>query len=708
MELCNAADSRTPKRGSAVPGFPFVVTGVLYYVWAGSPPTARAVSRASTPSRGVTAPTASNMALNWNRTFFHRGPERGVATGAADLRGASVPVVISASHRHLPSSNNWAMVMLFGTITVLYFAREILIPLAFALILTFVLSPVVALLQRSRIGRAPSVAVTVLMLIAAAGSVGWVIAFQLVDVAKELPRYRQNIHLKLEALRIPTKGPLGLAANSLREIARELSSPVAPTPDLVAPAQSRKQRTAPNTPAVPLPVQIVQPPADGLEYLCDLFQPVLRPVALIGLVLLFTVFMLIKRFDLRHRLFRLVGLSQINIMTRALDEAAQRVSRYLLMQVLVNAGFGALFGIGLYLIGVPNPALWGVVAGLLRIVPYVGTMVAAALPIALSLAAFDNWLPPLLVFLLFAGLELIIANFLEPWLYGANTGISSLALLVAAIFWTVLWGPAGLILSTPLTVCVVVLGRYVPQFAFLHTLLGDEIALGAGAQIYQRLLAMDQAEAHAIVDRCLKEKSLVELYDSVLIPALNLAEQDRHKGAIDTTREEFFFLSINDMITELSEYQLARVPSPAEDAAAQAGPAERLSARIICLPANDRADEVTAAMLAQLLEQAGHATVCLPIGHASPAEMLALIEIRPDDIVCISALPPYAFPPARTMCKLIRERYPKLKLVSGVWGFSGDTEKAKARFERTQPDRLLTSLAQAVEQIQELIQPKVS
>jgi hypothetical protein len=324
------------------------------------------------------------------------------------------------------------------------------------------------------------------------------------------------------------------------------------------------------------------------------------------------------------------------------------------------------------------------------------------------LAAFNNWLPPLLVFLLFAGLEMIIGNFVEPWLYGANTGISSLALLVAVVFWTILWGPAGLILSTPLTVCVVVLGRYVPQLSFLHVLLGDEVVLGAEAQIYQRLLAMDQPEAHAIVDRFLEARPLVELYDSVLIPALSLVEQDRHKGAIDPTREEFLFLSINDMITELSEHQPAHDSSQSEDAAAESGPAERLSARIICLPANDRADEVTAAMLAQILEQAGHAALSLPIAHASLVEMLALLEIRQDDVICISALPPFAFPPARTMCKLIRERFPKVKLVIGVWGFSGDTEKAKARFERTQPDRLLTSLAQAVEQIQELIRPKAS
>ncbi|MGA2194785.1 MAG: AI-2E family transporter [Bryobacteraceae bacterium] len=600
------------------------------------------------------------------------------------------------------------MVMLFGTIAALYFAREILIPLAFALILTFVLSPVVALLERSRIGRVPSVAVTVLVTIAAAGCVGGIIAIQLVDVAKELPRYEQNIDAKMGALRIPTKGPLGLAANSLKEIARELSSPGATAPVPGPPVPNRKQRTAPGTPELPLPVEIVPQPANEWDYLRDLAQPVLRPLALTGLVLIFTIFMLVKRFDLRQRFFRLVGLGQINIMTQALDDAAHRVSRYLLMLVLVNAGFGTLFGLGLYCIGVPYPALWGVIGGLLRIVPYIGTMVAAALPIALSLAAFNSWLPPLLVFLLFASLELIIANFVEPWLYGTNTGISSLALLVAAVFWTILWGPAGLILSTPLTVCLVVMGRYVPQLAFLHILLGDEVVLGTEAQIYQRLLAMDQPEAHAIVDQFLKEKPLVELYDSVLIPALSLAEQDRHKGGIDSTREEFLFLSINDLITELSEYQPAHDSPPAEAAAAESGKAERLITRIICLPANDRADEVTAAMLAQILEQAGHAALSLPIAHASLAEMLALLEVRPDDVICICALPPYAFTPARTMCKLIRERFPKVKLVIGVWGFGGDTEKAKARFERTQPDRLLTSLAQAVEQIQELIQPKAS
>jgi predicted PurR-regulated permease PerM len=590
-------------------------------------------------------------------------------------------------------------VVLLGTIAALYFAREILIPFAFALVLTFLLTPAVALLQRLHAGRVVSVFTTVLVSIAVAGGIGWVIANQLVDVANQLPQYRQNIHAKIEAFHIPVTGQLGHAAASVEEVIRELSDPGAPSPASPAQRQNRKQPIAPPASVSPVPVQMVQPPATGWAELRDLGTPVLAPLGRAGMVVIFTIFMLLKREDLRNRLLRLAGLGQLNLMTQALDDASGRVSRYLLMQFLVNASFGILFGCGLYWIGVPNPALWGVVAGILRYVPYVGTPVAATLPIALSLAVFDGWLRPLFVFLLVAGLELIIANFVEPWLYGARVGISSLALLVSAVFWTVLWGPAGLILSTPLTVCVVVLGRHVPQLSFLHILLGDEPALAAEAQIYQRLLAMDQLEAHTIVDQFLRGRPLAELYDSVLIPALSLAEQDRHKGAMDAAREEFLFLSINEMIVEFSEYQLA-------DSALLSDVVEHPDHRILCLPAHDRADEVMAAMLAQLLEQKGFTTLSFPLVGPSPNEVLAAIEAGRSDVVCISALPPYAFAPARAMCKQIRERFPKLKVVVCVWGFSGDTQKAMARFERTQPDRLSTSLAETVEHVQELLTSK--
>jgi|SRR5579863_518185 len=612
---------------------------------------------------------------------------------------------MSVSRRSPTHSNIGAVVLVFAVVAALYFARDILIPLAFALTLTFLLTPAVTLLEKLRLGRVLPVIVTILVSITASGWITWTIANQLVDVASQLPTYRQNIHAKIEALRNRRKGPLGRAADSAEEIGQELSSPGAPAIASTPPVRNQKERNAPKPPPPAVPVQIVRPRTDGLADLPDLLKPVLAPLGRAGMVLIFAIFMLLKREDLRNRVLRLVGLGQMNMMTQALDDAASRVSRYLLMQFLVDAGFGTLFGIGLYFIGVPNPVLWGVLAGILRIVPYVGTLVAAAMPIILSLAVFDGWLPPLLVFCLFAGLELIISNFVEPLLYGAHTGISSLALLVTAVFWTVLWGPAGLILSTPLTVCVVVLGRYFPQLSFLHILLGDDEALEAEAQLYQRLLAMDQSEARAIVESFLKGRPLIELYDSVLIPALSLAEQDRHNGTLDTTHENFLFLSINEMMAEFAEYHpVIGSPEKEADDLGQR-PTVDFNSRILCLPALDQADEITAAMLAQLLEQKGYVALSFPHG-ASPIEMVALLSPKPHDLICISALPPYAFSPARVICKQIRGRFPGITVIACVWGFTGDTEKAKARFERNQPDRLLTSLAQALEQIEGLVSLK--
>ena len=510
---------------------------------------------------------------------------------------------MSVSRRSPTQSNIGAVVLVFAVVAALYFARDILIPLAFALVLTFLLTPAVALLEKLRLGRVLPVILAVLVSMAAAGWITWIIANQLVDVASQLPTYRQNIHVKIEALRNRGKGPLGRAADSAEDIGKELSSPDAPAIVSTPPIRSQKDRNAPKIPPAPVPVQIVPTRTNGWSEIPDLLKPFLAPLGRAGMVLIFAIFMLLKREDLRNRLLRLVGLGQMNMMTQALDDAAHRVSRYLLMQFLVDAGFGTLFGTGLYFIGVPNPVLWGVLAGILRIVPYVGTLVAAAMPIILSLAVFNGWLPPLLVFSLFAALELVISNFVEPLLYGAHTGISSLALLVTAVFWTVLWGPAGLILSTPLTVCVVVLGRYFPQLSFLHILLGDDEALEAEAQLYQRLLAMDQSEARTIVESFLKERPLIELYDSVLIPALSLAEQDRHNGTLDTTHEDFLFLSISEMMAEFSEYHPVLGSPEKEDGDRGPGPTGDYNGRILCLPALDQADEITAAMLAQLLEQ---------------------------------------------------------------------------------------------------------
>jgi predicted PurR-regulated permease PerM len=579
--------------------------------------------------------------------------------------------------------------ILIAVISVLYLAREILIPLALAITLALILTPAVTCLQKIRLGRVPAVALVMTVTIAAAGGIGWVIFNQLVGVANELPRYQQNIHNKLKALRTPGKGALGRATASVKELGKELTSAQAPA---AAPVPSDRGSR-------PLPVQIVEAPANELEYVRDLVKPFLAPLGVFGIVLIFSVFLLIKQDDLRNRLFRLAGLDQLNVMTQALDDATRRVSRYLLMQLLVNTCFGVFGGIGLYLIGVPYAALWGSVAGILRIVPYAGAVVSALLPFTLSLAVFDNWTPPLLVFLLFATLELVTANFVEPWLYGIHTGISALALLLTTVFWTVLWGPAGLILSTPLTVCVVVLGRYVPQFSFLHVILGDEAVLVAEGRFYQRLLAMDDQEARAVADLYLSGNSLRQLYDSVIIPALTMAEQDRHKGALDQNREEFLFLSIKEMLVEFSEKTLQSDAASAE-AAREGLPVERRPeasrGRVLCLPANDEADEITAAMLAQLLEQAGYTAISFSL-DPSLQQAVGLMDPGEHDTFCISALPPFAFASARTLSRQLQLRFPRTKMIIGVWGFAGDTERALQRFQPSRPDKLVTSLADAVE-----------
>lgn len=296
------------------------------------------------------------------------------------------------------------------------------------------------------------------------------------------------------------------------------------------------------------------------------------------------------------------------------------------------------------------------------------------------------------MFVLFAALELLTGNLVEPWLYGIHTGVSSLALLLSTIFWAALWGPAGLILSTPLTVCVLVLGRYVPQFSFLHILLGDEAPLVAEALIYQRLLAMEEQEARAVADGYLKDHSLTEFYDSVLIPMLTMAEHDRHKGALDRPREAFVFLSIKEMLAEFPDYSLKLDSAEAALEPKPTWPA----GRVICIPSNDEADEVSATMLSQLLELGGCAALSFPV-DPDLREMLQVLQPSADDVICISALPPFAFSHAKTLSRQLRTSFPTTKIMVGVWGFAGETKQALERFQAPRPDYLVTTLQQAVQ-----------
>jgi predicted PurR-regulated permease PerM len=620
------------------------------------------------------------------------------------------------------SSNLNPLLWLVGAVLILYFARAVLIPLALALTLNFLLMPLVLRLQRWRVRRVMAVALVTLVFVAVVGGMGWVVADQLLQVASDLPKYRQNIRNKIEALHLPRESALGRAADSVKEIDSDfLEVPDARNPE--AGSQGAGVKSPLSQPALPqtalpqsqsaVPVQVVSPPATGLLYLEQLLGPLLKPLGTAGMVVIFTVFILLKQEDLRDRFLRLAGVGQLHAMTLALDDAAQRISRYLVMQFVVNACYGLCFGIGVFLIGIPNALLWGVVAGMFRIVPYAGAMAATVFPLVLSLAISHGWGPPVLVILLFACLDMVASNIVEPWLYGAHTGISSLAVLVTTVFWTMLWGWAGLVLAVPLTVCVIVLGRYVPRMSFLHVLLGDETALSVEAQFYQRLLALDQDDARGIAQTFLKSHTLMRLYDQVMIPALALAEQDRHKGALNETRESFIFLSTSEIVSELALYRPEEVApkprrlmsrwrgreTPAKPSNSHVEPVPS-DMRVFCLAANDRADEITSSMLAQLLERAGHGVVSLPVG--SPfAEIVEHLPPEPQDVICISAVPPFAFAQAASLCQLVRLHLPDVKILVGVWGYSGDLDKALERFGTAHPDAVVATLAQAVGQIGE-------
>lgn len=599
-----------------------------------------------------------------------------------------------ANARKLSLLNQPVLLVAVGIFT-LYFARDLLIPLVLALTLSFLLTPLVNLLQKIGLGRIVAVALVLILSALAMAGVGWVVAQQLLTVAEDLPAYRLNIDSKLAELHAPKTGPLGQAIRSLSDIATELTQSK-PVPAPVVASSRRRQAVLRNT--EPNRVEIVPAPVSNFEYLRRFLRPMIRPLGTTLVIVVFTIFMMIKREDLRNRLLLLAGKGRINLMTQALDDAASRISRYLRMQFLVNGSYGLLFGLGLFWIGVPNATLWGVLAGILRLVPYLGTMVGAFLPICLSLAVFPSWWPTLWIVVLYGCLEIVIANFVEPWLYGKHTGISSLGLLVAAIFWTLLWGWAGLILSTPLTVCVIVLGRYVPQLSFLHIVLGDEAEMPSEAHFYQRLLAMDEREAHEIAIGYLQGKPLVELYDNVVLPALRLAEEDRHKGSLDEDREAFLFLSITELVAELSDYAQSPASNPAANEIPFTAPAAKDRPLVVCVAAKDQADEVSALMLAQLLEQAQFTTMVL-VSSAMSEQLLQRLAQEPTTIVCISALPPFAFAQAKAVYLKIRAEMPANPIYVGMWGSSEELEKVIQRFGQVRPDRVFATLDKILEAI---------
>jgi len=588
-------------------------------------------------------------------------------------------------------------------ITALYFARVMLVPLALAVLFTFVLAPLVSALERIRIPRFLAIFLVVGIAVSGIGIMGWTVGNQLIEVTNQLPSYKTNIKEKIDAIHNPKNRRLDKAADAMKELGKEIAENP-PAPNEPAPSSLKNSGSGKATTQQPkaVPVQVFQPVSNPLESL----NSVITPLGSAVIVLVLTIFMLAGREDLRNRLIGLVGHGHLNLMTQALDDAGSRVSRYLLLQLVINACFGVVIGLGLYFIGIPNSMLWGVVAGLMRFLPYVGSPLAAVLPILLSLAIFPTWTGPVATIGLYFIVEMLVANFLEPLIYGTHTGISSFAILFAAIFWTLIWGPIGLLLSTPLTVCLVVIGRHVPALHFLNIMLGDQPVLSPEAHYYQRLLASDQAEAKQVLEEYLKTNSLEDLYDSVLIPALALAEQDRHHDDLEPITEQFICKSIKEILDELGDK--SKEPAIAEVQKAQSDLAELSAPKIqveppsrvtsvVCMPARDEADEIVGIMLAQLLERAGYRAQAIPIG--TTAEMLAQVREAAPDIVCISALPPFALLHARDLYKRVRANVPNAKVIVGLWKFAGDPIKAAARFNIVGDDKLAVTLAQTVLQV---------
>jgi predicted PurR-regulated permease PerM len=507
------------------------------------------------------------------------------------------------------------------------------------------------------------------------GGVGWLVTDQIGGLLNELPKYRQTVKEKVRTLKQVTGG-----SNHIREVLTDINK------ELNSEATNEGAPTA----------VVVEPQrAAWLSRLSSFLSPMLEYLGELALAIILVIFMLLKREELRNRIIRLVGGGKIVAATKFVDEAAHRVSRFLLMQAIVNASFGLLFGLGLLAIGVKYALLWGFLGAMLRYLPYIGPYMAVTFPISLSIAMSEGWAPTLEVIGLFLTLELIIANFIEPRLYGQSMGVSEVALLVSAAFWAFLWGPIGLVLSSPMTVCLVVLGRYIPQLEFLSVLLGDEPALDAAISFYQRLLARDQDEAEGLVIERIAELELPEqIYDAMLLPALGAIKHNRVSGDITEEDERYALQAIREIAEDIGE---GRIRAAAGDRAeGGASPPDTSPAGppipIFGCPAHDAEDGAALEMLQQVLDPARW-DIELIAPSTLTAELLDRVAERRPGAICIAATPPGGLAHTRYLCKRLRSRFPELKILVGRWGARDVTTAGPAR--RDGADRTAVTIEEA-------------
>ena len=506
-------------------------------------------------------------------------------------------------------------------IMLLYFGREIIIPIALAILLSFVLAPLVGLLQCIRIPRGLAVVSVVITAFALIFAMGSLLANQLTQLAGDLPRYQSTISEKIQAFRDTTagRGTLERASGMLKDLSKELDKPKEAATALGGGASPNATQ-----PPKPVPVEVRQPDPGALESLQSLISPLLHPLATTGIIVIFVIFILLQREDLRNRLIRLAGSHDLQRTTAALDDAASRLSRLFLIQLLLNGSFGIIIGSGLWLIGVPSAILWGILAAVLRFVPYIGAAIAAAFPLALAVAVDPTWSMLLWTLALFVVVEPIVGHVIEPMVYGHSTGLSPVAVVASATFWTALWGPIGLVLATPLTVCLVVLGRHVERLEFLDVMFGDRPALSPPEIFYQRMLAGDPTEASEKAEEFLKERSLSSYYDEVALKGLQLAQVDAERGTLDPERLTKIRDAISEFannISELDDRQMPKVNSTTDaevtsavETVAEDAPYENLPILskedlppewqsehpVLCVAGRTLLDEAAATMLGQL------------------------------------------------------------------------------------------------------------
>ena len=599
-------------------------------------------------------------------------------------------------------------------VMVLYFGREIIIPIALAILLSFVLAPLVGLLQRVRIPRGLAVVSVVLIAFVFIFAMGSLLATQLAQLAGDLPRYQSTISDKIQSFRDTTtgRGTLERASGMLKDLSKELDKPKE------AEGASRVDAAKGATPR-PVPVEVLQPNPGALESLQSLIAPLLHPLATTGIIVIFVIFILLQREDLRNRLIRLAGSHDLQRTTAALDEAASRLSRLFLTQLLLNGSFGIVIGTGLWLIGIPSSILWGILAAVLRFVPYIGAVIAAAFPLALAVAVDPTWSMLLWTVALFLVVEPIVGHVVEPMIYGHSTGLSPVAVVASATFWTALWGPIGLVLATPLTVCLVVLGRHVERLEFLDVMFGDRPALSPPEIFYQRMLAGDPTEASDKAEEFLKERPLSSYYDEVALKGLRLAQADAERGALDPERQMKIKDAVNEFANNISERDDRPPPkitptidveaTSAVETVAKDAPYENLPVLrkddlpvewqgehpVLCLAGRSPIDEAAAIMLGQLTTAHGLPSRVVGAEALSTANIFRL-EAAGVAIVCLVYMDASGPAHMRYSVRRLRRKLPKATIILGCWMRDMEPAALESLREGTKADLAAASLGGAL------------